>query len=219
MSDTLPLPPGVMLQRDEETYAARITPPSGVLSADDLEKMAAVVRKYNIPGVKITSGQRIGFYGLTRENVHEVCGEMPFRTGGHYVQACPGTDWCMFAHKNSIELAKMIEDRFGFEACPAKIKFGISACNFNCGESYVRDFGFIGSPKGWTMIVGGNSGRKSRLGDVIAKGLTSQEALEMTKRFLAFYSENAEPKQRTAHFIEKIGIDAVKDALGLKSII
>lgn len=218
MSDSKPLPPGVMLQRDKETYAARITPPSGVLTADDLENMAAVVRKYDIPAVKITSGQRIGFYGLTQDNVHAVCDDMPFRTGGHYVQACPGTDWCKFAQNDSIELANMIEDRFGFEPVPAKIKFGISACNLNCAESYIRDIGFIASPKGWTMIVGGNSGRKPRLGDVIAKQLSTQEAFELTGRFLAYYCEKGTPKQRTARFIEKIGIETVRAELGLETV-
>lgn len=218
MSDSKPLPAGVMLQRDKKTYAARITPPSGVLTADDLEKMAAVVRKYDIPAVKITSGQRIGFYGLTLDTVHAVCDDMPFRTGGHYVQACPGTDWCQFAHTDSIALARMIEDRFGFEPVPAKIKFGISGCNFSCGESYIRDIGFIGSPKGWTMIVGGNSGRKPRLGDVIATQLSTEKAFELTQAFLAFYCEKAPQKQRTAHFIEKIGIETVKAELGLDSV-
>jgi len=215
MLDSKPLPAGVIQQRDKETYAARITPPSGVLTADDLEKMATVIRKYDIPAVKITSGQRIGFYGLTRDTVHDVCNDMPFRTGGHYVQACPGTDWCKFAHTNSIALANMIEDRFGFEPVPAKIKFGVSACNFSCAESYIRDIGFIGSPKGWTMIVGGNSGRKPRLGDVIAKKLSTEEAFELTQRFLSFYSEKAPKKQRTAHFIKKIGIETVKAELNL----
>lgn len=215
MSDSKPLPPGVVLQRDKETYAARITPPSGVLTADDLEKMAAVVRKYDIPAVKITSGQRIGFYGLTLDTVHAVCDDMPFRTGGHYVQACPGTDWCQFAHTDSIALANMIEDKFGFEPVPAKVKFGISGCNFSCAESYIRDIGFIGSSKGWTMIVGGNSGQKPRLGDVIATQLSTEKAFELTKAFLVFYCENAPQKQRTAHFIEKIGIETVKAELDL----
>ncbi|MCW8799444.1 MAG: hypothetical protein OQK71_00810 [Desulfobacter sp.] len=46
MSEEKPLPPGVILQRDGKTFAARITPPSGKLSARDLEKMAELVRIY-----------------------------------------------------------------------------------------------------------------------------------------------------------------------------
>ena len=65
------------------------------------------------------------------------------------------------------------------------------------------------------MIVGGNSGRKPRLGDVIATQLSTEKAFELTKAFLAFYCEKAPQKQRTAHFIEKIGIETVKAELDL----
>ena len=65
------------------------------------------------------------------------------------------------------------------------------------------------------MIVGGNSGRKPRLGDVIATQLSTEKAFELTKAFLVFYCENAPQKQRTAHFIEKIGIETVKAELDL----
>jgi len=46
MSEENPLPPSAILQRDGKTFAARITPPSGKLSARDLEKMAELVRAY-----------------------------------------------------------------------------------------------------------------------------------------------------------------------------
>lgn len=218
MSEPKPLPPGAMLQRDKKTYAVRITPPSGVVSADDLEQMAALVRKYDIPGIKITSGQRMGFYGLTPENLHKVCDDMPFRTGGHYVQACPGTDWCSFARQDAIALAKMIEDHLGFAPTPAKIKFGISACNFSCAESWLRDIGFIASPKGWTMIIGGNSGRTPRIGDVVAEEMSTSEAFELTQRFIAWYTENGVAKQRTARLIENLGLDRIKASLGLATV-
>ncbi|MBU0462848.1 MAG: hypothetical protein KKD21_13985 [Proteobacteria bacterium] len=42
-----------------------------------------------------------------------------------------------------------------------------------------------------------------------------KETFELTQQFLTFYSEKAPQKQRTAHFIEKIGIETVKAELGL----
>ncbi|MCG8618211.1 MAG: NAD(P)/FAD-dependent oxidoreductase, partial [Desulfobacterales bacterium] len=207
MSETKPLPAGAILQRDKETYGVRITPPSGVVTPDDLEKMAALAREFDIPEVKITSGQRIGFYGISEQNIHDFCERMPFRTGGHYVQACPGTEWCGFAQQDAIGLAGQIEEKFGFAPTPGKIKMGISACKLSCAESYIRDIGFIGSPKGWTMIVGGNAGKTPRIGDVLATELTTEEAFDLFSRFLDWYCENGGKKQRTARLIEKTGID------------
>ena len=214
MSNETPLPPGVILQRDQKTLAARITPPSGKLTADDLVKMAELVKAYDIPLVKLTSGQRIGFYGLTRENIHAVCEAMPFRTGGHYVQACPGTDWCKYAQQDAMGFAARLEDLFGSLPTPAKIKLGISGCTFSCAESRLRDIGFIGTPKGWVLYVGGNSGMKPRIADELARHLSSEAALDLCGRFLALYADQAQPKQRTARFVKEIGIDAIKQQLG-----
>ena len=215
MSQEKQLPAGVILQRDGKTFAARITPPSGKLSARDLEKMAELVRTYEVPMVKLTSGQRIGFYGLSREKVHALCDAMPFRSGGHYVQACPGTQWCKFAKQDAMGLAQILEEKYGSMPTPAKIKLGISGCTFSCAESRLRDIGFIGTPTGWRMFVGGNSGMKPRIGDELAKELSTPKALELCQKFLDFYCETAPAKKRTSRFVEKMGIQTIKEKLGL----
>lgn len=216
MSQEKDLPAGVFLQRDGKTFAARITPPSGKLSARDLEKMAELVRAYEVPMVKLTSGQRIGFYGLSREKIHALCDAMPFRSGGHYVQACPGTDWCKFAKQDAMGLAQILEEKYGAIPTPAKIKLGISGCTFSCAESRLRDIGFIGTPTGWRMFVGGNSGMKPRIGDELAKELSIQKALALCQKFLDLYCETAPAQNRTSRFVEKIGIQTIKEKLGLQ---
>ncbi|MGD9687759.1 MAG: NAD(P)/FAD-dependent oxidoreductase [Desulfobacter sp.] len=216
MSQEKDLPAGVFLQRDGKTFAARITPPSGKLSARDLEKMAELVRAYEVPMVKLTSGQRIGFYGLSREKIHALCDAMPFRSGGHYVQACPGTDWCKFAKQDAMGLAQILEEKYGAIPTPAKIKLGISGCTFSCAESRLRDIGFIGTPTGWRMFVGGNSGMKPRIGDELAKELSTQKALALCQKFLDLYCETAPAQKRTSRFVEKMGIQTIKEKLGLQ---
>jgi len=96
---------------------------------------------------------------------------------------------------------------------PAKVKIGISGCPFCCGESFVRDIGMFGKKKGWTVIFGGNSARRPRIGDIIAENLEKEEAITLTKRCLVYYAENGKKKERTARFIERIGIDALKEAV------
>lgn len=216
MSQEKDLPAGVILQRDGKTFAARITPPSGKLSARDLEKMAELVRAYEVPMVKLTSGQRIGFYGLSREKIHALCDAMPFRSDGHYVQACPGTDWCKFAKQDAMGLAQILEEKYGAIPTPAKIKLGISGCTFSCAESRLRDIGFIGTPTGWRMFVGGNSGMKPRIGDELAKELSTQKALALCQKFLDLYCETAPAQKRTSRFVEKMGIQTIKEKLGLQ---
>jgi NAD(P)H-nitrite reductase large subunit len=60
-------PRGSILQRDRKTYAIVPRTPVGLVPPEALEAISSVVRKYNIPITKITSGQRLALIGMKRE--------------------------------------------------------------------------------------------------------------------------------------------------------
>jgi NAD(P)H-nitrite reductase large subunit len=215
------IPEGAILQRDKETYAIVPRIPMGILTPDILEKLAHISRKYNVRIIKITSGQRIALVGFRAEDVARVWKELDIEVGPaeglcvHYVQSCPGTETCKFGQGDSLGLAAKIEKMFvGREdMVPAKTKFGVSGCMLNCAESYLRDFGVFATPKGWTVVVGGNSGQRPRIGNVIAENLTPENVLSLMQKCLDFYGKNARTRERMPRFIERIGIEEFKKAV------
>jgi NAD(P)H-nitrite reductase large subunit len=212
---------GAILQRDGETYAVVPRSPAGLLTAENLEAIAAVVKKYRIPVTKITSGHRLALVGIKKEDIDSVWQDLNMDIGRatelcfHYVQACPGTAVCRFGVQDSLGLGTEIEKRFYDLETPAKLKFGVSGCSFCCGESYVRDIGVIGKKNGWTLAFGGNSGNKARIADVLAEDLEKEELMAHITRTLQFYKENAKKKERTGRFAERMGAEAVKEAIGI----
>ena len=212
-------PSGAILQRDKETYAIVPRTPVGLVTPDDLEALAAVARKYNIPVIKITSGQRFALVGLKKEDVDSVWQELNMNIGKatelclHYVQACPGTAVCKFGVQDSLGLGTEIEAFFTEMVLPAKVKIGISGCPFCCGESFVRDIGIFGKKGGWTFIVGGSSARRPRIGDVLTENLSKEEVIDLTRRTLEYYRDKSKKKQRMARFVDRIGIENFKDAI------
>jgi len=212
-------PTGAILQRDKETYAIVPRTPVGLVTPDDLEALARVARKYNIPVIKITSGQRFALVGLKKEDVDSIWQELGMDVGKatelclHYVQACPGTAVCKFGVQDSLGLGTEIESFFTEMELPAKVKIGISGCPFCCGESFVRDIGIFGKKNGWTFIVGGSSARRPRIGDVLTENLSKEEVIDLTRRTLEYYRDKSKKKQRMARFIDRIGIENFKDAI------
>jgi len=212
-------PMGAILQRDKTTYAIVPRTPVGLVSPENLEAITAVVRKYGIPIVKITSGQRLALVGIRKEDVESVWKELGMDMGKatelcvHYVQACPGTSVCRFGLQDSLGLGIELEKLFVGMELPAKVKIGVSGCPMTCGESYVRDIGVLGRKTGWTLIVGGNSGGKPRIGDVIAEDITREQVIDITRKCLEYYRDNARKKERTASFIERTGIEDLKKAV------
>jgi len=207
---------GAILQRDKTTYAIVPRTPAGLLSADVLEALAAVVRKYSIPIVKITSGQRIALVGLDKEDIERVWDDLRLEVGRaielclHYVQACPGTTVCRFGQQDSLGLGLELEKIYADREMPAKLKIGVSGCPMCCAESYLRDIGLFGKKSGWTLAFGGNSSGHPRVADVLAENLSRDEAIALVEKCVLFYRNNGKKKERTARMVERLGVEAVR---------
>jgi NAD(P)H-nitrite reductase large subunit len=213
------LPDGAILQRDKQTWAIVPRLPLGLLTAESLEALARVARSHRIPLIKITSGQRIALVGIEREELDAVWRELGLDRGRatelcvHYVQACPGTDVCRLGVQDSIGLGRRLEELFTGHEMPAKVKMGVSGCTLCCAESLVRDIGLIGSKRGWRVVFGGSSARRPRIADELAKNLTGDQAVDLVRRCLDTYRAQAKGKERTARFVERIGPEALRQAV------
>jgi len=210
---------GAILQRDGKTYGIMTHTPSGMVTPEDLEHIASVGRRFHIPIIKITSGQRMILAGIPADDVDSVMKELG--TLGmpdlgpcvKFVQACLGTESCKWGSQDSIGLASKIEALVQDKKFPAKVKIGVSGCQRCCSESHLRDIGLIGTTRGWIVLFGGNGGKKPRFADPIAYGLSDSEACDLVGRLLEFYQKNGETQERTARFMERIGIDTLKSEL------
>jgi NAD(P)H-nitrite reductase large subunit len=212
-------PTGAILQRDGKTYAVATRVPAGIVTPEELETIAAAGRKYRVPVMKITSGQRIVFAGLEPEDVPGIIADLgPLAKPEtepcvKFVQACLGTDWCRYGKQDSIGLARIIDEQFKNRTFPAKIKIGVSGCPRCCSESHTRDIGIVGTPNGWTVFFGGNAGTRPRFGDSIARDLSAGDVMDCALRLAGYYRDHAKPHERTARFVERIGMETLRSEL------
>ena len=193
-----------------------------MLTLDDLERITDIVRRYEVPMVKITGAQRLFYQGLQPEKLAALEKELQIpdspphaRNRVNYVQACPGKKWCKYGTKSSEKMAEAINNLELDGPLPAKVKVGISACRMCCCESWMRDIGLTAEKKGWRLSFGGNAAGHPRIGDLVADGLSDEEAVELTRKTLNYYLTTAKFKTRSARFMERIGIDELKKGLGL----
>ena len=211
-----------IVQKDKETVALIPEIKFGMMTPEDLEKIAAVSRKYEIPVLKITSAQRIAL--VKPENVEKVWEELGMEpghglgTGLNYIKACPGEAACRLGQRDSLGMAERIYDAVKPLGIESKIKFGVSGCPLACSEGIIRDVGIFGKrATGWTVQIGGNSGLNARLGEVLAKDLDDDQLIDVVVKLMTYYKENMKTKERMYRFVPRMGgIDAIKEALGLE---
>ncbi|MBM3979975.1 MAG: NAD(P)/FAD-dependent oxidoreductase [Planctomycetes bacterium] len=192
----------------------------GITSADDLIKIGQVAKKYAVPMVKFTGGQRIDLLGIKKEDLPGVWTDLGMPSGHAYTKAlrtvktCVGTEFCRYGTNDSTGLGIDLEKRFqGFEF-PAKVKLAVSGCPRNCAESTVKDVGVIATEGGeWEVSVGGAAGAHVRKTDVLCRVKTKDEALRVIGRFLIYYRDNAKWLERTYDFSPRIGIEKLREII------
>lgn len=192
----------------------------GVTTADDLIRIGEVAKKYAVPMVKFTGGQRIDLLGIKKEDLPGVWADLGMPSGYAYTKAlrtvktCVGSEFCRYGTNDSTGLGIDLEKKFqGFEF-PAKVKLGVSGCPRNCAESTVKDVGVIATEGGeWEISVGGAAGAHVRKSDVLCRVKTKEEALRVIGRFLIYYRDNAKWLERTYDFAPRIGIEKLRDII------
>ena len=203
------------IQRDG-TYSVIPRIYGGVTSPAELKRIAEVAERHNVPMVKFTGGQRLDLLGVKKENLPQIWAELNMPSGHAYgkalrtVKSCVGTDFCRFGVQDSTRLAIELERGLERMWAPHKVKLAVSGCPRNCSESTIKDFGIIGVDSGWELYVGGNGGMKVRAADLLCKAKTHEEALEMAKAFLQMYREDAQYLERTAPWVERVGLDHIQ---------
>ena len=191
----------------------------GITSARELRAIADVVEKFAIPEVKITGGQRIDMLGVRREDLPAVWRDLNAAglVSGHAygkalrtVKTCVGSEWCRFGTQSSTRMGIALEKMAWGSWHPHKVKMAVSGCPRNCAEASIKDFGVIATEAGWDLLVGGNGGVKLRGTDLLCKVATEAEVLEYCAAFLQLYREEARYLERTALWIERVGIEYVR---------
>ncbi|KAF1687171.1 nitrite reductase large subunit [Pseudoxanthomonas broegbernensis] len=188
----------------------------GVTNPSELRRIADVADKYAIPMVKVTGGQRIDLLGVKKEDLVEVWRDLGMNSGHAYgksirtVKTCVGSEFCRFGTQDSTGMGIALETMLANMWSPHKVKLAVSGCPRNCAESGIKDVGIIAVDSGWEIHVGGNGGIKTEVARFLAKVKTAAEVKEHVGAFLQLYREEAYYLDRTVHYIERVGLDHVK---------
>ncbi|MFB6468769.1 nitrite reductase large subunit NirB [Cytobacillus sp. Hz8] len=191
----------------------------GVTTAEDLKKIADVAEKYEVPLVKMTGGQRIALMGISKENLPNVWEDLGMKSGYAYgktlrtVKTCVGSKFCRYGTQDSMDLGIELEKKFERLDTPHKVKMGVSGCPRNCSEAGIKDIGFVGIDGGWEIYVGGNGGVDLRAGDLLGTVKTKEEVMGLTGAYLQYYRETANYLERTSKWLERVGLDHIKEVL------
>ncbi|UXR69398.1 nitrite reductase large subunit NirB [Staphylococcus sp. IVB6246] len=192
---------------------------AGVTDADQLIRLGEVAKKYDVPLVKVTGSQRIGLYGVKKEELPQVWEDLGMRSASAYakktrsVKSCVGKEFCRFGTQYTTKLGIRLEETFEYIDTPHKFKMGVSGCPRSCVESGVKDFGIIGVENGFQIYVGGNGGTDVVKAEFLTTVETEDEVIKLCGAYMQYYRETGVYAERTAPWLKRMGFDQVKSVV------
>ncbi|HCV0159886.1 TPA: NAD(P)/FAD-dependent oxidoreductase, partial [Staphylococcus aureus] len=191
----------------------------GVTDADQLIRLGEVAKKYHVPLVKVTGSQRVGLYGVKKEELPNIWEDLGMRSASAYgkktrsVKSCVGKEFCRFGTQYTTRLGIRLEKTFEYIDTPHKFKMGVSGCPRSCVESGVKDFGIISVENGFQIYIGGNGGTEVEKAEFLTTVETEDEVIKLCGALMQYYRETGIYAERTAPWLRRLGFENVKEVL------
>ena len=192
----------------------------GLTTPDELRAIADAAEKYKVPTVKVTGGQRIDLLGVKKEDLPNMWSDFAQAgmVSGHAygkslrtVKTCVGAEHCRFGTQRSMDMGVKLEKMLFGMWSPHKVKLAVSGCPRNCAEAGIKDVGVIGVDSGYEIYVAGNGGIKTEVAEFLCKVKSDEEVMEYSGAFIQLYREEAYYLDRTCHYVQRVGLDYIKE--------
>jgi NAD(P)H-nitrite reductase large subunit len=201
------------LKQTNGTFATLVNLPAGLLTGEQLEKIAEVTK--NGSGLaKLTHAQRIVLL-LKPEQVATVAEDLAtvdlrigvLHSGIRNIRGCCGA-LCQFS-QGVDGLAKAIEIDKALYGRPMKfdVKIAVSDCMRNCMESYCVDIGLIAISGKYNVFVGGAASSIHYKGLKVASNIAPDNVVDTIERILQWYEDNANDGERLHKTLIRLGMD------------
>jgi sulfite reductase (NADPH) hemoprotein beta-component len=199
--------------------------PPGDATDTQMDLVADLADQYSFGEVRVTHTQNLLLCDVEQEKTYELWERL--RAAGLATPnigtltdmiCCPGLDFCSLANAGSIDVAKLINERFDdydYVYDLGEIDVKMSGCMNACGHHHVGNIGILGVDKGgeeWYQItIGGAAGADASLGTVIGPSVAKAEVAETLAQLLNVYVEQRHPEERFLDTVRRLGVKPFKE--------
>jgi sulfite reductase (NADPH) hemoprotein beta-component len=197
----------------------------GDATDDQMDLIADLADRYSFGEVRVTHTQNLLLADVEQEKTFELWRALdgaglatPNIGTLTDMICCPGLDFCSLANAGSIDVAKLINERFDdydYLYDLGEIDVKMSGCMNACGHHHVGNIGILGVEKHgeeWYQItIGGAAGADASLGTVIGPSVAKAAVPETLARLLAVYVEQRHDGERFLDTVRRLGIKPFKE--------
>src|ERR1700681_403676 len=192
----------------------------GDITDTQMELLADLADRYSFGEVRVTHTQNLLLADVEQDKAFELwqaldAAGLATPNIGTLTDmiCCPGLDFCSLANAGSIDVAKLINDRFDdydylYDLGELEIK--MSGCMNACGHHHVGHIGILGVDKHgeeWYQIsLGGSANGFTALGEVIGPSVPKHEVATTIERIVEAYRALRAEGERFIDTLRRVGL-------------
>ncbi|MEM8935289.1 MAG: nitrite/sulfite reductase, partial [Pseudomonadota bacterium] len=199
----------------------------GDITDVQMEAVADLAERYSFDEVRATHEQNLVLAHVKKDDLYTVYEALKAQGLAEAniglasdIIACPGLDYCSLANARSIPIAQRIAERFDDDDEQedlGELKIKISGCINACGHHHVGHIGILGVDKKgeefYQITLGGSAADDASIGEIVGRGLASEEAVDAVEKLVAYYKTQRQPTERFLDTYRRLGADPFKEAL------
>lgn len=143
---------GMIQQKQKEYFAMRLHVVGGDLTAEQLQRIAEVSRKYGKGQVHLSTRQGVEIHFVHHadlEKARQELDEVGITMGAcgprvRIVVACPGEATCRWGIVDTKDISKELDAKHFGQDTPHKFKIAVTGCPHNCAKATENDVGLMG---------------------------------------------------------------------------
>lgn len=222
---------GVYLQLPHVKHMVRVKIPAGVVSARQLEGVAAVTEKWGRGLTHVTTRQDFQIHYLdipeTADAIalleeHDVTTRGACSDTVRNVTACPLAGVGPGERFDVTPYALAVSDHFLFHPMngklPRKFKIALSGCEADCAQTPINDLGLRAvvdrGRRGFSLTVGGGLGPTPEMAHPVRAFVPAEDVLIVCEAILELYYRDGERKNRKRNrlkfLVRKLGSDELR---------
>jgi sulfite reductase (NADPH) hemoprotein beta-component len=197
----------------------------GDASADQIDVMADLAKRYSFDELRVTHAQNIVLPHVAKRDLHAVWQALTEAKLADAnldlisdIIACPGLDYCSLANARSIPVAQKIATRFaGRQREIGELKLKISGCINACGHHHAGHIGILGVDRkgveNYQLSLGGSGAEDVAIGKITGPGFDEDGVVDAIERVTDKYLAVREGDERFLDTYRRVGFAPFREAI------
>jgi ferredoxin-nitrite reductase len=220
---------GVHAQKQDKKNYIGVNVPFGEVTAEELLQLASISKEYGDGTIRTTLTQNVILTGISESDISNLLELAIFKRLSPkpnsflgYTVACTGREFCNLAIVETKDRARKIIEYLNEKIeLDTPIRIHLTGCPNSCGQKHIADISLQGAKikteeglmDAFTLWVGGTLNGLGKFSESLDCRIEATKVHLVIEKIILYYNKNKNENELFHEFVNRVGIDEIKDII------